>query len=90
MQKVFVAEPLREFIMTVYIDGFLQGDIKHWPANIVEPILEKLEALEKKNGFSIEIVQSYCSIDYGVHIDKNYIYVRALEIRPALLIPHIN
>ena len=54
---------VRTWDLVVKVNGYLEGSLVDWPANIAEQIIEGIEVLQKKQGLKLEVVESYCNFD---------------------------
>lgn len=54
---------VRTWDLVVKVDGFLDGGLVDWPANIAEQIIAGIEVLQKQKGLKLEVVESYCNMD---------------------------
>ena len=90
----YKANPIRTFEVKVYVNGYVEGGLADWPANVQDAIYEALEKKSDEVQLPLTVVHSYCDIDHGEAMDGSqdrfFLHVIASEIVVAPAHPPLN
>lgn len=81
-KKLMTPTGVRTFEIVQYVTGYLEGELKDWPAQIQDAVMQALEKKAHEVELPLTIVTSYCDIDYGERPedDKPFLRIIASEI----------
>jgi len=69
---------VRTFEMIQYINGWLEGGMSDWPAQIQDAIMAALGKKAEEVGLPLTIVACYCDMDYGETREKDRPFIRVI------------
>lgn len=82
---IYSPTKIRTFEIVAEVNGFLEGGVEDWPAQMQDAVYAALEAKAKQVQLPLAIVHSYCAIDHGdtEAQDKPFVHIIASEIIAA-------
>jgi len=82
---------VRTFELKIPVTGWLEGEIKDWPANVQDQIYEALERMAKKVQLPLTITKSFCDTLHDINgkVDGQQVVVYASEI-VAMAVPKMG
>lgn len=69
---------VKTFELVQYVNGYLEGELKDWPANIQDAVMQALERKAREVELPLTIVGSYCDLDYGETKGQDRFFLRII------------
>lgn len=73
---------IRTWQLIAYTDGWVDGELKDWPANLSDVIYGKIETLSHAVALPLTVVHSRCDVDWGDTRaqDRHFVHIIVSEI----------
>lgn len=82
--EIIRPKPIRTFEMVPTVSGYLEGELKDWPAEIQDIVYKALEVIAARVELPLAIIYSSCEVDHGEAMDGSddrfYVHIIASEI----------
>ncbi len=80
--ELVTKQQLRTFELVCNVSGYVEGELKDWPAQMQDAVYAALELKAAELELPLAIVHSYCDIDHGETAaqDQFFVCIIASEI----------